>query len=82
MDELRQALEDLRIALERYEHPLEEDAAVAAAVEVQDSLNALLESETVVCEGIVRLDVGKTGALLKIIGGTESLAKALRKVGA
>ena len=82
MEELRHALTALRQALERYEHPPEEAAAEAAAREVEQALNGLLESPAVEYEGIVRLDVGKSGAVLRINGGTAPLVEALRKTGA
>jgi hypothetical protein len=81
VDELRRALEALKNALEHYEHPPEEQQALAAATEVQDSLNALLESNAVTCEGIVQLDLGKSGALLRINGGARALANVVRDIG-
>jgi Ni,Fe-hydrogenase III large subunit len=78
VDELRRSLDALQRALEQYDHPPEEQRAMVAAVEVQDGLNALLESNAVTCEGIVRLGTGKSGALLRINGSTQAFLNVVR----
>ena len=79
LEELKAAIEALRLAIVACEHPEGEAAAIQAALEVQYAMNALLESNVVVSEGIIRLQDGKAAALMRINGGVPVLARLQEK---